>query len=235
MGKVLLWQSRQGLHHFQLVLGVVGAVTDADHVVARPDAVMGAAVFPGLVAQYPIDGGKAVLPPDGHAGLLIKGLSQTVAYFVPHALVAGRQPVAAAQVGEHLPQSTVRSPQQVAAPEGADPAGMKTPGDPPAQRQIPLGQVMVMHHIKGAVFRQIAGVEGNAGPHAHTGDMADHRQAVRVAVNGHAMLPVVIIELAFVPPDGEYDDLISRGQQQVFHRPLRPQRVAVGNQQNFRH
>ncbi len=94
---------------------------------------------------------------------------------------------------------------------------------------------MVVHHIKGAVFRQIAGVEGNAGPHAHTGDMADHRQAVRVAINGHAMLPVVIIELAFVPPDGEYDDLISCGQQQVFHRPLRPQRVAVGNQQNFRH
>ena len=112
---------------------------------------------------------------------------------------------------------------------------MKTPGDPQAQRQIPLGQVMIMNDVEGAELCQIPGVQGDSCPHAHPGNEAYHGQTMGILVYRHAVLPVVIIELAFVPPDGEYDDLISCGQQQVFHRPLRPQRVAVGNQQNFRH
>ena len=109
---------------------------------------------------------------------------------------------------------------------------MKASRHQPPQRQVALGQVVVVHDVKRPQTLQVTRVEGDARPHAQPRNVADDGQRVAVVVDRHAVGPVEVGILAAVAPDGEEHKFIAGGQEQVLHQPPGPEAVRVRNHED---
>ena len=109
---------------------------------------------------------------------------------------------------------------------------MEAPRHQPPQRQIALGQVVVVHDVKRPQAPQAARVEGDSHPHAQPWNPADDGQRVAVVVDRHAGSPVEVGVLAAVAPDGKEHKFIAGGQEQMLHQPPGPKAVRVRNHED---